>query len=316
MPIGKRAGLSIKKCTHHWVQYRTFMYLYGWNNQQHKKDITMSKRFILAAAALMLAAFAITAQDDDEDFDFGYFRHYSLSVGVGSTGITGDVGTMIGKHLGMRLGIDYIPKISYNTKLDLNINNDIRSKCPDLPNQVEVKGEFENSSAHALLDIYPFNNSGFHVTVGGYFAQKDKVVNVYSEDHLTMLEIYEFNNRQGKYEDVPESYGQMALKLGKYDIKPEYNNKHELKTEAYINTKKFRPYAGLGFGRAVPGESRLNCQFDMGVQFWGEPEVYNGVTNEHLAKEEAKGGNGGIIQTVSKIKVFPVVSVRLSCRLF
>lgn len=273
----------------------------------------MVKKFIWASLALAMTALSASAQyDGDEDFEFGCLRHYSLSVGAGTTGISGDVGTMIGKHVGVRLGIDYMPKISYNTKLDLNVSEGIRSQCPGLPSEVEVKGRFENNSAHALFDVYPFNNSGFHVTVGAYFAKQDKVVTVYSEDRLALQEVADFNNRQGKYADVPDSYGQIALKLGKYDIKPDkYGN-----AEAFINVKKVRPYAGLGFGRAVPGESRVNCQFDLGVQFWDEPEVYNGVTGERLTKEGAGNGGGGIIQTISKIKVFPVASLRVSCRLF
>ena len=271
----------------------------------------MRKKIILATAALILAALSMNAQEE-EYYQFGFFRHYSLSIGIGSTGISADLGTMISNHAGMRLGIDYMPDIRHSTNLDLKFNGEYRSELADLPDKVEVKGKFMNNTAHALFDVYPFRNSGFHVTVGAYFAKQDKLVSVYSEDRLTLQEVADFNYRQGKYADIPESYGQMALKLGDYDIKPDrYGN-----ADAFINVKKVRPYAGLGFGRAVPGEQRLNCQFDLGCQFWKEPEVYNGVTGERLTKEGAKGHDGGVIETISKIKVFPVISVRLSGRLF
>ena len=85
---------------------------------------------------------------------------------------------------------------------------------------------------------------------------------------------------------------------------------------AYITVKKVRPYLGIGFGRAVPSASRLNCQIDLGVQLSGKPHVYNGVSHEELTAEGANGEDGGHLKTISRMKCYPVLSIRLSGRLF
>ena len=93
-----------------------------------------------------------------------------------------------------------------------------------------------------------------------------------------------------------------------------------------IEVAGFRPYLGLGFGRAVP-KKRIGCQFDMGVQFWGRPDViapmYNksaypsksGYTEGKLDKASVSGDDGGFIKTLSKITVYPVLNFRLVGRI-
>ena len=84
---------------------------------------------------------------------------------------------------------------------------------------------------------------------------------------------------------------------------------------AYIQVNNIRPYVGLGFGRAVP-KSHINCQFDIGLQFWGHPKVYDGVTGQQLIAEDTKGEDGGLLKVISDVTVFPVISLRLSGRIF
>jgi hypothetical protein len=96
----------------------------------------------------------------------------------------------------------------------------------------------------------------------------------------------------------------------------------------------FRPYLGVGFGRAIPSKHRVGVQFDLGVQFWGKPKVMghlmyfdsnegdfvtryedvntNRITNMKDDYQDIKD----IIQDVKKIYVYPVLNIRINGRIF
>ena len=266
------------------------------------------RQLLFLLVTLAVASTPLRAQDND------VLRHLSLSAGIGTTGITADLGTMVTDRVGLRGGIDYMPQIKYTTDLHLALVNQTTeidpSRIPDY--SVEVEGTLHNTTGHDLLDVYPVKGGGFRLTVGAYFAGKDKVVTVLSKDSEVMRQVADFNARRGDFSDVPAGYGQVAAKLGDYNIMPD----DEGNASAYIQVKKVRPYVGLGFGRVVPDKSRLNFQFDLGVQLSGKPHVYNGVSGEELTSEGARGEDGGYLKTISKIHFYPVISVRIAGRLF
>lgn len=257
--------------------------------------------------ALALVSLPLRAQDNS------FLKHYSLSAGVGTTGITVDAGTMATDYIGIRAGVDIMPKIKYSTELGFTVVNQTEYvDVSGVDRKAKVQGTLHNTTGHALLDIYPSRDHGFHLTVGAYLAGKDEIVIVDCKESELMKKLADLNARRGDYADVPVGYGQVAVKLGDYNIMPDDNGN----ANAYIKVKKLRPYLGFGFGRAVPGDSRFNCQFDMGVQLSGKPHVYNGVNGEELTSEGARGEDGGILKTISSISVYPVISIRLSGRLF
>ena len=273
----------------------------------------MKKLILLACMAMSLIA--LNAQDS------GVFSHYSLSVGVGTTGFSADLGTMLGNHLGLRGGVDYMPKISYNDDLNLShVYEDYNidpANLPggidisNLPTKVAVKGTFDNFTGHALLDIYPSGTGDFHFTVGAYYANKEKVIYACNKEEGSLILVSDFNARRGAFAHIPVEYGLVTARMGKYDLMPDDNGN----ANAYVKVNRIRPYAGIGFGRTVPN-SRLDCQFDMGAYFWGTPKVYDGVSGQQLSAEGAQGEDHGIIKVISKISVFPVLTLRISGRLF
>ena len=280
----------------------------------------MKKRICLFGVAMMLAAFTMLAGDNN------VFRHYGLSVGVGTTGVTADLGTMVTDHLGLRGGVDYMPKLSYSVWLDMDFINQRIDDAADqygvpqylrdrfgLPEKVQVEGKYDNFTGHALLDIHPIKSSGFRITLGAYFGKggDSKLITAYNKQDGFLKNVADFNNRRGIFGLVPESYGQMAAKLGEYNLMPDDQGN----ANGYIKVNNVRPYAGIGFGRAVP-KSRIGFQFDLGVQFWGHPKVYNGVNGQQLTSEGAKGEDGGVLKVISNVSIFPVLSFRLTGRIF
>ena len=75
-------------------------------------------------------------------------------------------------------------------------------------------------------------------------------------------------------------------------------------------TNRFRPYLGFGFGRAVPGARRLNVQLDLGVQFWGKPRLYDGITGKRLTQVAYKSQS-----SFGRNTVYPVITIRLAGRI-
>lgn len=276
------------------------------------------RRICLLCVSVILATCPLLAKDNN------VLRHLSLSVGVGTTGVTADLGTMVTNTFGLRAGVDYMPEIKGNTWLDLSsvdrsvsdaeqpVTDVYQQLINDLPKSVEVEGKFSSFTGHALLDIYPLSDRGFRFTVGAYFGgSEDKLVEAYNTQDGVLKSVADFNARRGNYALVPAEYGQIAAKLGEYNLKPDDQGN----ANGYIQVKSVRPYFGIGFGRAVPN-SRVNCQFDAGVQLWGSPKVYNGVSGEQLTSDGAMGEDGGLLKIISDIKVYPVLTFRLCGRIF
>lgn len=270
------------------------------------------KKFICCLATLLFffncdAQFVKTLKDHD------IFNHLGVGVGIGTTGITVDLGTTITPWVQLRAGADIMPKFKFNTDLDLEKYGGSPSYNYDMPElrNVGVQGRLTNTTGHFLFDIFPLTHlTSFHVTVGGYFGG-EKVIDAYNTDHQEDLrDIYLYNHRLDKYSQVPVSEGKIGAVLGDYFIEPDKDGN----IAASIKVNKFRPYVGLGFGRIVP-KSRINCLFDLGVQFWGHPQVWNDTDNIRLTDDKLNGSDGGVIKTISKISIYPVLSIKLVGRI-
>lgn len=296
----------------------------------------------------------------------GDFR-IGAGVGVGTTGIDIDVSATYGNYLGARFGVDIFPSIKVKTDLDLKLEeqnkkistmtneiNQLNATLPpsqrvdlsrypggNLPDKIDVEGKWTNTTWHLLFDVYPFGAaSSFHATVGAYFAPK-KIVKVYNTQDGYLQPLVAYNNAIAYAQNHPVSaqravVDQYNLKmigaeLGEYFITPDPDDGGNV--EANIEVGGFRPYLGIGFGRAVP-KGRIGFQFDLGVMFWGTPEIYapsaiknadgtfqtdpNGnlkVERTKLSKESVEGDGGDVIKTISKITVYPVLNFRLTGRI-
>ena len=279
--------------------------------------------------------------------------HFGIGAGAGTTGIALDASFTLGKYVGVRGGVDIMPQFKVSKDIDLKtedankkvsqLTNEINqlnqqlvqcnlepvdlSQYPggNLPEKMEIEGKLKNTTGHVLIDLYPGGGS-FHFTVGAYFGP-DEVISVYNKEEGFMKPITTYNEaiaNAALYPNVQQVVNQYNLKmiggeLGDYFVTPDPAEKGDVK--AYAKVKGFRPYVGLGFGRAVP-KKRIGCQFDLGVQFWGKPEIVaptyeNGSYQKQKIEEGGVEGDGGAaIKTVSKIAVYPVLNFRLVGRIF
>ena len=246
--------------------------------------------------------------------ELGIFNHLGIGVGVGTTGISIEAGTTITPWVQFRAGADIMPKVKIKTELDLEeygiTGSDYNYNRPMLQT-IDIEGRLKNSLGHFLFDVFPFtHSSSFHITVGGYFGKNSLITANNTSGYEELKDVYMFNNRMGNYQNVPLSEGKIGAALGNYFIEPDANGN----LNASIKVKGFRPYVGLGFGRIVP-KNRVNCLFDLGVQFWGHPEIWNDVDHTKLTSEGANGSDGGIIKIISKVSVYPVINIKIVGRI-
>ena len=289
---------------------------------------------LLIACSVMLLSLGASAQ-----------VHFGIGAGAGTTGIALDASLMVGKYVGIRGGVDIMPQIKVNKDIDLKtedankkvsqLTNEIKelntklaqygleqvdlSQYPggNLPNNMEIQGKLKNTTGHVLIDLYPGGHS-FHFTVGAYFGPEE-IIDVYNKEDGFMKPITAYNDAiiyaqsqtpsnsvvPQNVRDVVDKYGLKMIggELGDYFVTPNPADKGNV--NAYAKVKSFRPYVGLGFGRAVP-KGRIGCQFDLGVQFWGKPEIYVPTYNkttgtyqcEKIDGDKAGDDAGKVLKTV------------------
>ena len=234
----------------------------------------------------------------------------SVGVSVGTDGIGFDLAAPISDYAAVRGGFSFMPTIKVDKTI--HFTRDVNTYYQD----IKVQGKSKIFDGKLLVDFYPFKTSSFHLTAGAFFGSE------------------EFGNIVNKSPILkhPSDYGTLGLIVGTAP-KPEYEVVTDLKGNAKIKLKSngFKPYVGIGFGRAVQKNSRLGFSFDAGVKFWGKPGVYAKAKdhNNPLAQwednhhfrhsdlgddddEELKDA----FKTIENLTVYPVLNLRLTYRLF
>ena len=266
----------------------------------------MKKLFVLALVALG-ASQGLRAQNDIE---FGYFDHLSVGVSVGTDGIGFDLAAPISDYAAVRGGFSFMPTIKVDKTIHLK--RDVNTYYQD----IKIQGKSKIFDGKLLLDFYPFKTSSFHLTAGAFFGGEE-FANIVNKSPILKN---------------PADYGTLGLIVGTAP-NPEYEIITDLKGNAKIKLKSngFKPYLGLGFGRAVQKNSRLGFSFDAGVKFWGEPGVYAKARDfnnplaqweeNHRFRYEDLGSKDDkdlkdAFETIEKIKVYPILNLRLTYRIF
>ena len=80
---------------------------------------------------------------------------------------------------------------------------------------------------------------------------------------------------------------------------------------AKLKVNGFRPYVGLGWGRAIP-KHRFGFRFEMGAVFHGHPEL----VSDNLVSSGSSGDISDAEEIINKITVFPQISLQLTYKLF
>ena len=134
---------------------------------------------------------------------------------------------------------------------------------------------------------------------------------------------------------VKDTYwGNSGLELGntaniysQYSLVTDENGNIEID----MKVNAFKPYVGIGFGRAVT-KHRVGVQFDLGVQFVGRPGMFGNVKyfdydagdfvtrTERLERGRITNDEyediDDAIRIMEKFRVYPVLKIRVNGRIF
>ena len=279
------------------------------------------KKLLLLCATVLFGFGQAHAQLQEEDYEL--FNHVSLGVSAGTIGIGFEVAAPITSQFAVRAGYSFLPKFKYSQKLTLDEGNlaafYVNGKYV---HEVELEGKLNVGNFSLLFDWYPWKNSSFRVTAGAYIGKSDIVTVSNKEPFMNP----EYAGKAGidlskSGSTVMEKYTIVSDKDGNVDAKVKVNG--------------FKPYIGIGFGRAVP-RKRVGVQFDLGVQFWGKPALHTNlmyydanvgdfvtryekvekgrITRSHEDKDYKDLRDA--LKTAEGIVAYPVMTVRFVGRIF
>lgn len=248
----------------------------------------MKKKLQLIAAVVIVALSSVSAGAQ-------CFNHLGANVQVGTTGITIEAATNITRFINVRAGVDILPGITFNTDADFSLSNPLTGQSED--GSISLKGDLGRVQGHVIFNIYPIPTASFFIAVGGYFGG-DKLLKI--DGHSD--EIKEYIDR------FPGAAVGGGVVIG--DMVVPTNTNGDVK--GGLSVKKFRPYFGLGWGRAVPNR-RINFGVELGVQIQGKPTLYT----EYGSLENSNIDDDNTIQDIiDKVTIYPVLSFKLGFRAF
>ncbi|MDD5862540.1 MAG: hypothetical protein PUD15_08330 [Prevotella sp.] len=279
--------------------------------------------FVMAVVCFFATATSATAQDSPaEESDNNLFNHLAVGLNMGTPGIGIDLSAPITPYAAIRAGFNFFPKFKYHDDFYLSDTyideyNKFRRLHPEenLPDptwsdgDVAYEASAHNTTGHVLFDFYPGKKCTFHFTVGAYFGPS----------YVVKLK----NTKEGLFKGVSvyNQYAENHSAEGYQKIGVWFDDTYFLEPDAdgnvngNIKVSGFRPYLGIGVGRAVP-RHRMGFQCDLGVQFWGKPKVY--CQGQEISKTEGNDhetDDGGFVKTVKKITVYPTLNFRLVGRI-
>lgn len=241
------------------------------------------KKPLFITMIMLLLVQGIKAQDKVSEFKI--FDHVSAGLSLGTTGIDIDFATPITEYVQVRAGYSFLPQITAKADVDYKTSGTYK--------QTKVEGKIKWGHFKLLFDVFPFKSSSFHATLGTYIGTSE-LLTAENLDPIVGIKSGE------------------GLEIGDYIISPDKNGI----ARASIKVNSFKPYVGVGIGRAVP-RKRFGVSGDLGIMLWGSPKVYEKQTgNDVEVKSSDLGSNGGgVIKTISKVTVLPVLTVRITGRI-
>lgn len=240
--------------------------------------------FLWAILSIAMMCSPVSAQKE-----LGIFNSLSVGVSAGTTGIGIDVATPVTPHFAIRGGVSFMPGISFDTDVDVDL------KDPKLEenSSLNLTGNMKRASGELLVNYYPFLSSSFFVTAGAYFGG-NKLLKV--------------KGHSDKLAEYVNGGNQASIIIGDQEIPVDKNGN----VSGGFKVSGFRPYIGVGFGRAVP-KKRIGVQFELGVQFHGSPKLYSSAGDLSGALADS---DDDFTKVMDKLTVYPVMKVRFCGRLF
>mgnify|MGYP006956054873 FL=1 len=248
-------------------------------------------------------------------------------------------------HFGVQVGDDTDPTVQ-DEKFN-KLSQTLKEMTGfEVDRNVDMKGKPTMKNFKLLVDVFPFRNKHWHVTTGFFWGPStvakaenatydatslvsvaiynqmyERIINSYENDEPYMsmgdMDLYADEDLYKKF----KNWGRMGVHVGDFPdgtpnrMEPDANNM----VSCRIKVNNFRPYLGFGYGGSLSKRSDRNwISFDCGAMFWGgTPKIitHDGV---NLAKDVTNIGGkvGDYVSLFKAVKVYPVLELRLSHRIF
>lgn len=226
----------------------------------------------------------------------------------------------------------------------------------DVEDHVDMIGKPTINNFKFLVDVFPFRqDKHWHFTAGFYwgpsrfayaensieFMRTLNAVGIYNQMYNKAVNGEPLIKYEGVSLEVPEELNKKIQKMGrlgfavgyfKHDIVDGAGNVIHKAGERYIvepdargmvtvtaKSNSFKPYLGFGYGgRLAKNRDDWHVSFDCGAMFWGgTPDLYmhDGI-NLIEDVERVSGQVGTYVDLFKAFKVFPVLSFRITKRIF
>lgn len=192
-----------------------------------------------------------------------------------------------------------------------------------------------------LVDVFPFKKKNWFFTAGLYLgpARVAKAYNT-TEDMPSLMAMSMYNSIYDKVEaeepiityngtglELPPqvndkilSYGRMSVPIGTYKETGEQyrmvpNEEGMVKADVIANI--VRPYVGFGYRTPISKDGNTLFSFNAGVLCWGDPKLvtHDGTDLVHDVVD-VKGQVGTYVKIVTAAKVYPILNINFSRRIF
>ena len=256
----------------------------------------MKRHLFPLVLALVLSATAAQARD------LGFLNHLSLGVTAGSDAIGFQAAVPLGKHMVFRGAYVSGCGIAYDRSFRVDMDAKWDNSDFSIHDDVALRGSVVTTDIRGILDLYPFKNGGFHLSLGAYYAPGS--TRFLQIENTTPLPI------------DPEEYHTSGISMNGQFVTTD----EEGFISGGVHVPRFRPYLGIGFGRPVSSDKRISMTLDLGACYWGAPTLqlsdYYGepviVTSESVQNLD----KGWIDKILGYAKFYPVVNIGLHVRLF
>lgn len=256
------------------------------------------KKILLSCIALLAMFNVALAQESKEFYKIG--NRWAIGAGAGTEGVSVDLSTNFSKYISARFGVNIVPGININE--DFEITGEFAGHRVN--SMLEAEGSLERTTFDAKVDIYPFpNSSSFFISAGCSWGGKD-IIKIKGHSDEAALLISEAS-ALGGYNN------QFGIDIDDIRIPVDENGD----ASGGVKVKKFRPYFGLGFGRAVP-KKRVGVRVELGLQLHDTPEIYADNSNVDLTEQIKKNTDNDIVEIIDKLNIYPVFKLSLRGRIF
>lgn len=254
----------------------------------------MKKILILCVALMALSP--LRAKEEPERIAFS---NLGISLNGSTTGIGFTLSTPLAKHFALRAGYQF-SFISYNYHYDDFDPIEIEGFSVDVP-AVDLAAKLNVDAAHVMVDWIPFKQGkGKFFVTAGFFVGSSKFVTLKGQ----------FDKNDPNVKEIQEAglFDEIELDLGDEVIRASSDGS----MAANLKVNGFRPYLGLGWGRAIP-KHRFGFRFELGAVFHGHPII---TSPNLVSTSSGKRDSDDFTSVLSKITVFPQLSLQLTYKLF